>query len=83
MHKPQCNDVNTCIDQQNNIFETGLSDFHTMVVTEFKMGFQKLNLILWLTAIINALAMKSFDQTFKIVPQKKIRNALIKLFFAF
>ena len=42
----------TCIDltltnhpnyfQQNNVFETGLSDFHMMVVTELKMGFQKL-----------------------------------------
>ena len=42
----------TCIDliltnrpnyfQQNNVFETGLSNFHMMVVTELKMGFQKL-----------------------------------------
>ena len=45
-------DKPTCIDlilanrpnyfQQNNVFETGLSDFHMMVVTELKMGFQKL-----------------------------------------
>ena len=44
-------DKPTCIDliltnrpnyfQQNNVFETGLSDFHMMVVTELKMGFQK------------------------------------------
>ena len=42
----------TCIDliltnrpnyfQQNSVFETGLSDFHMIVVTELKMGFQKL-----------------------------------------
>ena len=45
-------DKPTCIDliftnlpnyfQQNNISETGLSDFHMMVVTELKLGFQKL-----------------------------------------
>ena len=28
--------------QQNNVFETGLSEFHMIVVTELKMGFQKL-----------------------------------------
>ena len=28
--------------QQNNVFETGLYNFQMMVVTEFKMGFQKL-----------------------------------------
>ena len=28
--------------QQNNVFESGLSDFHMMVATELKMGFQKL-----------------------------------------
>ena len=42
----------TCIDliltnhpnyfQQSNVFQTGLSDFHMMVVTEVKMGLQKL-----------------------------------------
>ena len=42
----------TCIDliltnrlyffQKNNVFETGLSDFHKMVVTDLKMEFQKL-----------------------------------------
>ena len=42
----------TCIDliltnrpnyfQQNSVFEKGLSDFHMMVVTGSKMGFQKL-----------------------------------------
>ena len=44
-------DKPTCIDliltnrpnffQQNNVFETSLSDFHMIVVTELKMGFQK------------------------------------------
>ena len=28
--------------QQNSVFEKGLSEFHKMVVTELKMGFQKL-----------------------------------------
>ena len=28
--------------QRSNVFETGLSDFHLLTVTEFKMGFQKL-----------------------------------------
>ena len=45
-------DKPTCIDliltnrpnylQQNNVSETGLSDFHMMVVTELKMRFQEL-----------------------------------------
>ena len=44
-------DKPTCIDliltnranyfQQNNVFETGLSDCHMKVVTELKMAFQK------------------------------------------
>ena len=44
--KPKCTDLilTNCPNyfQQNNVFETGLSDFHVMVVTELKMGFQKL-----------------------------------------
>ena len=60
--KPTCYkypDKPTCIDliltncpnyfQQNNVFETGLYDFHMIVVTESKMGFQKLKPQLWLT----------------------------------
>ena len=44
-------DEPTCIDLilanlpnciQNNVFETGLSDFHMMIVSELKMRFQKL-----------------------------------------
>ena len=27
--------------QHSNVFETGLSDFHLLTITEFKMGFQK------------------------------------------
>ena len=44
--KPTCidliltNKLNCC--QQGNVFETVLSDFHMLTVTEFKMGFQKL-----------------------------------------
>ena len=53
--KPTCYknfDNPTCIDliltnkpnyfQHTNVFETRLSDFHMMVVTQFKMGFSKL-----------------------------------------
>ena len=44
--------TNICIDviltnkpsyfQHSNVFETGLSDFYLLTVTEFKMGFHKL-----------------------------------------
>ena len=53
--KPTCNknfDKPTCIDltladkpsyfQHSNVFETGISDFHFLTVTELKMWFQKL-----------------------------------------
>ena len=53
--KPTCSknfDKPTCIDliltnklncfQHGDVFETDLSDFHLLTVTEFKMGFQKL-----------------------------------------
>ena len=84
-------DEPTCIDLiltnlpnciQNNVFETGLSDFHMMVVSELKMRFQKLKPHICLTVNINTLLMKSFDQTFKVLPQRKMWNALKKLFFA-
>ena len=52
--KPTCykNHENpTCIDliltnrpgyfQHSNVFETGISDFHLLIVTQLKMGFQK------------------------------------------
>ena len=55
IYKPTCYknfDKPKCIDpiltnkpsyfQHSNVFETGLSDFHLLTVTEFKMGFQKL-----------------------------------------
>ena len=77
--KPTCfknPDKPTCIDliltnqpscfQHNKVFETGLSDFHLLTVTEFKMSFQKLqpNIINYET--IKILIMKSFGQTFGI-----------------
>ena len=44
--KPTCIDLilthRTTYFQQNNVFKTCLSDFHMMVITESKMGFQKL-----------------------------------------
>ena len=59
-------DKPTCIDhiltnqpsflQHNKVFETGLSDFHLLTVTEFKMSFQKLQ-----PKIINYRDYKNFD----------------------
>ena len=56
----------TCIDliltnqpscfQHSRVFETGLSDFHLLTVTEFKMSFQKLQ-----PKIINYRDYKNFD----------------------
>ena len=44
--KPTCIDLilKNCLNyvQQNNVFETGLSHFHMMIVTELKMRFQNL-----------------------------------------
>ena len=67
--KPTCfknPDKPTCIDliltnqpscfQHNKVFETGLSDFHLLTVTEFKMSFQKLQ-----PKIINYRDYKNFD----------------------
>ena len=42
--------------QQSKIFETGLSDFHLLTVTEFKMSFQKLQ-----PKIVNYKDCKNFD----------------------
>ena len=80
---PTCTDLilTNCPNyfQQNNVFETGLYDFHMIVVTESKMGFQKLKPQLYL--IISTLIMNSSNQTLKIGPQKNIWNALRKMFF--
>ena len=44
--KPKCIDLiltnKPCYFQHSNVFETGLSDFHLLTITEFKMGFPKL-----------------------------------------
>ena len=43
--KPTCIDLILTSDPnyfQKNVFKTGLSEFHMMLVTELKMGFQKL-----------------------------------------
>ena len=66
----------------NDVFKTGLSDFDMMVIREFKMGFQKSNIILCLTVIINTLMTKNFDLTINVVPQRIIYNASKKQFFA-
>ena len=44
--KPTCNDLiltnQPNLFQHSSAFKTGLSDFHLLIVTEFKMRFQKL-----------------------------------------
>ena len=44
--KPKCIDLiltnKLSHFQHSNVFETGLSDFHLLTITEFNMGFQKL-----------------------------------------
>ena len=78
--KPTCfknPDKPTCIDliltnqpscfQHNKVFETGLSDFHLLTVTEFKMSFQKLQ-----PKIINYRDYKNFDN-------EKFRSDICKM----
>ena len=59
--KPTCNDLilknRPNLFQHSNVFETGLSDFHLLAVTEFKMGFQKLK-----TKVIAYGDYKNFDE---------------------
>ena len=87
----QNSDKPTCIDLiltnrpsyfQQSVFETGLSDFHMTVATDLKMGFQKRK-----PHIVAYRDYTHFDneksQTLKIVPQKKISNALRNLFIAY
>ena len=62
----------------NDVFKTGFSDFDMMIIREFKMGFQKSNIILCLTVIIDTLITKNFDLTFNVVPPRIIYNALKK-----
>ena len=67
--KPPCIIVTnqpSCL-QHNNAFETGLSDFHLLTVTEFKMSFQKLQ-----PKIINYRDYKNFDN-------EKIRSDICKM----
>ena len=71
-------DKPTCIDliltnqpncfQQSNVFKTGLSDFHLLTVTEFKMGFQNLQ-----SKIVNYRDYKNFDN-------EKFRSDISKFF---
>ena len=78
--KPTCfknPDKPTCIDliltnqpscfQHNKVFETGLSDFHLLTVTEFKMSFQKLQ-----PKIKNYRDYKNFDN-------EKFRSVICKM----
>ena len=53
--------------QHNKVFETGLSDFHLLTVTEFKMSFQKLQ-----PKIINYRDYKNFDN-------EKFRSDICKM----
>lgn len=44
INEPTCykNPVNSCIFQNSLVFETGLSDFHRMIVSVLKITFQRL-----------------------------------------
>ena len=53
--------------QHSKVFETGLSDFHLLTVTEFKMSVQKLQ-----PKIINYRDYKNFDN-------KKLRSDISKM----
>ena len=57
---PTCIDVmltnRSCYFQHSNVFETGISDFHLLIATQLKMGFQKK-----LTKIIAYRDSKKFD----------------------
>ena len=44
----------------NNVFETGFFDFHLMIVTEFKIGFQKMQL-----CAMSYCDYKHFDNKFR------------------
>ena len=67
-------DKPTCIDliltnqpscfQHSKVFETGLSDFHLLTVTELKMNFQKLQLKKINYRDYKTLIMKSSGQIF-------------------
>ena len=58
--KPKCTDLiltnKPSYFQHNNVFKTGLSEFHLLTVTEFKMGFQKLK-----TQVITYRNYKNFN----------------------
>ena len=69
INKPKCYktfDKPTCIDlilinkpsyfQHMNVFEAGLSDFHLLTITEFKMEFPKLQ-----PQLITCCSYKNFD----------------------
>ena len=51
-----CTAIYSNLFQYSSAFETGLADFHLLIVTEFKMGFQKLK-----PKIIACRDYKNFD----------------------
>ena len=51
--------------QCNTVFETGLSDFHLLTVTEFKMSFQKCEPHIITTGTTKTMTMMSLDLKFK------------------
>ena len=55
MHRSYLNKSTSCF-QHSKVFETGLSNFHLLSVTEFKMSFQKLR-----PKIINYRDYENFD----------------------
>ena len=52
--------------QQTTAIETGLSDFHKMVVTVLKASFDKQSQTLFITGTIKTFGQKHFDRIFKL-----------------
>ena len=50
--------IDLIISKQQCLWLAGVSNVHVMVTTEFKIGFQKTELHLWLIVITNILIMK-------------------------
>ena len=67
--KPTCIDLiltnQPTLFQRSAVLETGLSDFHLLTVTEFKMSFQNANPTLLLIGTTKTLIMTSLDPKLK------------------
>ena len=67
--KPTCIDLiltnQSTLFQHRSVLETGLSDFHLLTVTEFKISLQKCKLRILLLGSTKTMTMMSLDLKFK------------------